>query len=75
MCECVKGEDIVAGWSCHHCHIYNGLQRPSCKNCRRARCAPLAPNKTSGKQFETYEEAYRDDPEMLARVRLALGRS
>ena len=37
-----------------------------------ARCSPLLPSK-EGATFETYEQAYADDPKELESVRKALG--
>lgn len=72
MCECVKGEGIIAGWKCCGCPVYNGMQRTSCRACARERCKPLSPDRITGEHFETYEEAYADDPETLAAVKAQL---
>ena len=72
MCECIKGEFVVAGWICCRCRAYNGLQRKACKmGCTDSRCSPLKPGK-GGERFETYEEAYKDDPSTLEVVQRAL---
>ena len=66
MCECVIGASIAAGWGCHHCRTYNGIQRSACRNCKKARCSPLLMDRETRKSFETLDEAYADDPERLA---------
>lgn len=68
MCECVDLPCVAAGFGCCQCHKYNGLQRLACSLCGRARCSPLQPDTATGRQFETYGEAYANDPDMLARV-------
>lgn len=68
MCDCVKTDTITAGWGCCACSCYNGMQRQECRNCERGRCKPLSPDKDSGDRFESYEEAYADNPEMLEAV-------
>jgi hypothetical protein len=77
MCECIKAPGVIAGWKCCHCPlgIYNGLQRQSCKVCGKTRCKPLLPDSETGAEFETYEEAYEDDPVMLAAVNEQLARA
>lgn len=72
MCECAKTRDLIAGWGCHRCRVYNGLQRMTCRQCGERRCTPLAPDRDTGEKFETYEEAYADDPGTLASIKLAL---
>lgn len=74
MCECVKAPGIVAGWKCCACGVgqYNGLQRDRCRNCHSLRCKPLAPDVDTGEQFESYEEAYADDPRTLAAINEAI---
>ena len=72
MCECVIGPSIVAGWGCCGCRMYNGLQRFRCRGCDAERCKPLAADMETHRTFETYEEAYTDDPEALARIQQAL---
>lgn len=73
MCKYLDVRDVVAGWGCHACHLYNGLQRKACRGCGGARCAPLSPDEHTGRTFETFEEAYADDPRMLAQIRAQLG--
>jgi hypothetical protein len=73
MCECIKTEHIVAGWMCCHCSVYNGLQRFECKQCGASRCKPLSRDIKTRERFETYEEAYAKQPEMLARIKQQLG--
>lgn len=74
MCECIKTPRVVAGWGCCRCRCYNGLQRSTCRACGALRHKPLLPDKDSGERFETYEEAYANDPAMLARVKEQLSR-
>jgi hypothetical protein len=68
MCNCVKTKSVAAGWGCCMCRCYSGMQRRECRNCGRSRCKPLSPDKQTGEWFESYEEAYANDPDMLARV-------
>ena len=72
MCECVKSSSVIAGWGCHRCHVYNGLQRLSCRQCSEKRRLPLSPDRVTGETFETYDEAYADDPNTLDLVRQGL---
>ena len=72
MCTCVKAECLVAGWGCCACTIYNGLQNKQCRNCGKARCSPLKPDKETGEKFETYDEAYADDEDMLNLIKKQL---
>ena len=72
MCECIKSPGIVAGWVCHQCRAYNGLWRTHCKGCDLERCKPLSPDPVTGERFETYDEAYAGDHDMLARVKAQL---
>jgi hypothetical protein len=72
MCVYVDHPHVVAGWMCCRCAIYNGLQRASCKNCGEIRHTPLEPDLDTGARHETYEEAYANDPEMLAKVNAQL---
>jgi hypothetical protein len=72
MCDCVKTQHITAGWGCHHCRVYNGLQRTVCRHCGKVRCTPLRPDIDSGEHFETYDEAYKDDPRKLAAIKAQL---
>lgn len=76
MCECVKSESLLAGWLCCGCHAYCGMQRRDCRACCKVRCKPLLPDRDSGEHFESYEEAYVNDPDILARIneQLAHGR-
>lgn len=69
MCECLKAPSVIAGWGCCGCRTYNGLQRKSCRICQVQRCSPLLPNRDTKVSFETYAEAYADDPEKLAMIR------
>ena len=67
MCEYIDIPNVAPGFGCCHCsslglntdgtRTYNGLQRKTCKRCGVDRCAPLGPDKTSGRTFETYEAA------------------
>lgn len=68
MCACVKTEHIVAGWGCCACRRYNGLQRSTCRACGMDRCSPLLPDTKSGERFETYDEAYENDPVLLDKI-------
>jgi hypothetical protein len=74
MCECIKTPRLIAGWGCCADRVYNGLQRDTCRGCGRQRCKPLLPDTYTGEQFETYEEAYKDDPEHLAVIQAQLNR-
>ena len=74
MCECIKTPNLIAGWVCCADRVYNGLQRETCRVCGRSRCESLAPDTHTGEQFETYEEAYKDDPERLAAIQAQLNR-
>lgn len=75
MCECVKSRHLIAGWLCCTCRAYNGLQRRECKQCGGARCAPLSPDSATREHFETYAEAYANDPALLAMVERELGKN
>jgi hypothetical protein len=75
VCKYIDSPHVIAGWGCCQCHSYNGLQRASCRGCGRARCKPLGADSDTGKRFETYEEAYKDDPEKLAAIRRELARA
>ena len=75
MCECVKTPFITAGWMCHTCRTYNGLQRETCRHCGTTRCKPLSPDKESNEHFETYAEAYKDDPAQLKAIERAVAAS
>lgn len=68
MCECVKTRHVIAGWGCCTDRCYNGMQRQTCRACGRERCHPLLPDSDSGERFESYEEAYADNPDMLSRI-------
>ena len=68
MCECLKTKHIVAGYKCCACTMYNGLQRRACKGCGMLRCVPLEADTDTGAHFETYAEAYADDPKTLALI-------
>jgi hypothetical protein len=37
MCSFVETPNVMPGWGCCRCHVYNGLQRPACKECRKER--------------------------------------
>ena len=74
MCEYVDSKNIIAGWSCHACRLYNGLQRKFCRGCMSARCEPLLGDCETGRSFETYEAAYAQDPQTLALVQAQLAR-
>lgn len=44
MCAYVAIPDsVLPGWGCCRCHIYNGLQRPSCKGCGVTPCTLQIP--------------------------------
>jgi hypothetical protein len=75
MCECLKTQFVIAGWGCCGCNGYNGLQRPTCRACGKQRCEPLKPDKRTGEKFETYEEAYKDDPKRLEAINEQLARA
>ena len=75
MCECVKTHHVIAGWKCCECPLYNGMQRQSCRSCGKTRCKPLKPDSDTGEHFETYEEAYADDPDMLVTIYAQLERT
>lgn len=68
MCECIKTANIIAGFICCGCRAYNGLQRSICKQCEQARCEALLPDGETGTQFETYAQAYANEPDMLAGI-------
>lgn len=74
MCEFVMTPYVTAGWICHACRGYNGLQRDRCKDCGDGRCRPLKPSDT-GECFETYADAYKDDPGTLSRINEQLAKS
>jgi hypothetical protein len=74
MCECIKEPTIVAGWICCTCRGYCGMQRTACRDCGVARCKPLTPNRETGEHFESYEEAYANDPDTLRRIHEQLRR-
>lgn len=38
MCQRVGSAHLASGWICCECKIYNGDQRPECKQCNRNRC-------------------------------------
>lgn len=38
MCEFVKSENVMPGYGCCNCKVYNGLQRTKCKNCNTVHC-------------------------------------
>ena len=41
MCRLFEGSDhVLPGWVCCGCRIYNGAQRPECKNCGHVYCGP-----------------------------------
>jgi hypothetical protein len=74
FCRCVRSEYVIAGWLCCACGGgYNGLQRALCRHCGHLRCTPLAPSH-EGEQWETYEDAYRGDPELLAQIQTQMRR-
>jgi hypothetical protein len=68
MCECIKASHVIAGWKCCHCLLYNGMQRQTCRSCEKERCKPLLPDSDTGEKFESYEEAYADNPSMLTLI-------
>ena len=37
-CKHVRGDFLVPGWGCCKCHVYNGYQRTSCRNCGHGPC-------------------------------------
>jgi hypothetical protein len=74
VCECIKTPNIIAGWKCCACPLYNGMQRERCRSCGRQRCRPLSPDSDTGEVFESYEEAYKDDPGMLVTIHEQLAR-
>jgi hypothetical protein len=73
MCECLKAPSVIAGFGCCGCKTYNGLQRKTCRTCSKERCTPLRPDKHTGESFETYVEAYKDDPERLKFIQAQMG--
>jgi hypothetical protein len=75
VCECIDAPSVMAGFGCCRCRTYNGLQRVECRACGAVRCVPLLPDRDTGEHFETYEEAYANDPEKLEAVKAALGGS
>lgn len=33
MCDYITGKNLLPGWTCCECRVYNGLQRPVCRRC------------------------------------------
>jgi hypothetical protein len=40
-CEKIDHPNIMPGWGCCKCRVYNGMQRIECKNCGHVSCIPL----------------------------------
>ena len=38
MCMLIEHPNLMAGWGCCHCHVYNGLHRDKCKACGKGHC-------------------------------------
>ena len=46
MCEIIEGDsNLLPGWGCHRCRVYNGFQRKVCKSCGKDRCKLDLPEK------------------------------
>jgi hypothetical protein len=37
MCQFVEDLNVMPGWACCQCRVYNGLQRKVCKSCKALR--------------------------------------
>jgi DNA-directed RNA polymerase subunit RPC12/RpoP len=37
MCEYVEYINVLPGWACCYCKVYNGLERTRCRACRTPR--------------------------------------
>lgn len=42
MCEFIKAPNVALGWGCCRCHVYNGVQRVKCKECKQPHHEPLS---------------------------------
>lgn len=57
MCLYVDSRHVLPGWGCCSCEkthgmgVYNGLQRPECKQCKQPRCEVLSPDPRTKKVF------------------------
>lgn len=50
-CRHVRGSQVVPGWGCCKCNVYNGYQREACRNCGHPPCYP-----TGGREGREAEE-------------------
>ena len=41
MCKEISGHQVLPGWGCCRCSIYNGAQRSTCKQCGKPPCKPI----------------------------------
>lgn len=40
-CIAIDHPNVMPGWGCCQCHLYNGEQRTECKGCKHPRCDKL----------------------------------
>lgn len=52
MCDYLDSEFLLPGWGCCRCRRYNGIRHARCVGCNVPRCAPLQPDKDTGRVFE-----------------------
>ena|ERR1700730_1963517 len=48
-CESIDSKNIMPGFACCKCNVYNDIERVLCRNCDHRRCVPLAPDRLTGK--------------------------
>lgn len=39
-CKVIQSPDVLPGFGCCHCRIYNRIDRPHCRGCGHAYCGP-----------------------------------